>query len=60
MDQRVANIEDRMDTLERYGVRTRVGAVSEADRREIGEDKRAILMAVVEANKLLMSEIKDD
>jgi len=60
IDQRVANIEDRMDTLERYGIRTRVGPVSEADRSEIGEDKRAILLAIVEENKLLMSEIKDD
>ncbi len=55
LEDRVMRLEERLSSLERFGIRPKVAvAPSESDRqKELSSDRRAFLRVVLEENKLL-------
>ncbi len=52
---RVRQLEERIATLEKYGVRAAPSAVAPEPRKMLKEDRRMVLRAILEDNKLLRS-----
>lgn len=52
LEDRVLKLEERLSTLEKFGLRPKV-AIAQQEKKLVSDDRRAFLRAVVEENKLL-------